>query len=248
MEGSCCPTLPLVLDVLSPGFGSGVYFCHRALLHWHAGGEQGEWSCWTLNSKAFSPAQQEQLSKACALFFGVPSSQPRALGDWTGARTLWPNVNPQKTARGPPQPCTLARSFFLNPNKDPRAFQSGSVCLTSGAVTIHLLYPPRPPPPTHTSIVSVFWNPGAGTMEGCSLFHLGELQNYFIHSSLEIDRYKKAKILSPQGLENPKKGSKFFKAKPASRALIGLKPWFPGQKPNGLLSCYATTHRACCHS
>lgn len=52
------------------------------------GASRGNWNSWTLKSEAFSAAQHEQLPKACALFFGFPSSQPRALGDWREARAV----------------------------------------------------------------------------------------------------------------------------------------------------------------
>lgn len=80
------------------------------------GASRGKWNSWTLNSKAFSAAQQEQLPKACALFSGFPSSQPRALGDWREAKTVEPNVNPKTMTRFP-SPLCFTLPFLLTHRK-----------------------------------------------------------------------------------------------------------------------------------
>lgn len=80
------------------------------------GASRGKWNSWTLNSKAFSAARQEQLPKAGALFSGFPSSQPRALGDWREARTVEPNVNPKTKTRFP-SPLCFTLPFLLTHRK-----------------------------------------------------------------------------------------------------------------------------------
>lgn len=80
------------------------------------GASQGKWNSWTLNSEESSAARQEQLPEACALFFGFPSSQPRALGDWREARTVEPNVNPKTMTRFP-SPLCFTLPFLLTHRK-----------------------------------------------------------------------------------------------------------------------------------
>lgn len=80
------------------------------------GASRGKWNSWTLNSEESSAARQEQLLEACALFFGFPSSQPRALGDWREARTVEPNVNPKTMTRFPSPLCFML-PFLLTHRK-----------------------------------------------------------------------------------------------------------------------------------
>lgn len=153
------------------------------------GASRGKWSSWTLNSEAFSAARREQLPKACALFFDFPSSQPRALGDWRGARIMRPNVNRKKTARCPPS-SEPSVSAFLHTQQNSSLFQgipslfspqgiSASICPQPGLPAL----PRGGASHRGTPCLSFMrlWSPG--------LSGAGKLQ-YTVASSCEVQRGK----------------------------------------------------------
>jgi hypothetical protein len=139
-----CSVLKNTIGVSSPpaSSGFGKHFLPQSAYALECqGASSGKRHIWTLNSKAFSAAQQEQLSKACALFFGFPSSQPRALGDWRAAKTMWPNANPKKSARSPSPPCSASCPAH-SPQRPNLSRAALSLYLSSQCVIISL--PPNP--------------------------------------------------------------------------------------------------------